>query len=337
MANVAKINNIAIASISKLTGRTLVSGDSINGQDIAATTVFKTLAYSGTGAGGNAVTGAGFQPDFGITKKRSAGQQFNLQDATRGTGVALASPTEAAQATGLTDYITSFDADGITLGANSAVNQAASTYQSFLWKKLAGYFDIVTYTGTGIAKTEAHALGVAPTVMLVKSLSAIGEWSLYDFNSDATAPEDYATTWGDGTGANLINDTAYWNGTAPTSSVFSVGTIAATNGLLTTYIAYLFAAVAGKSAFGTYTGNGNASGPVVSLSFTPTLVIIIKRIASGDNVTMIYGNTASVNLADIGAESATNFADLNASDFTIKSTSGSVNTNAAVYMYMAWA
>jgi len=303
----------------------------------AAVSAFNTLGYTGTGSGGNAVNGAGFQPDLAITKKRNASQQFNLQDATRGTSVALASPTNAAQATGLTDYITSFAADGIVLGANNAVNQSAATYQSFLWKKLAGFFDIVAYTGTGSAHTISHSLGVAPAVMLVKKLSAAEDYALYDFNEDASAPENYAITWAASTGANLMNDSTFWNGTQPTSSVFSVGTNASTNTNGATYIAYLFAGVAGKSQFGTYTGNGSASGPVVSLGFTPKLVIIIKRLASGDNITMIYGNTASVNLVDTGVEATNNFADLNASDFTIKSTSGSVNSNGAVYMYMAFA
>jgi len=61
--------------------------------------------------------------------------------------------------------------------------------------------------------------------------------------------------------------------TAATSTVFSIGTNAQTNAA-SSFVAYCFAAVAGYSAFGSYTGNGSADGPFVYLGFRPRWLMI---------------------------------------------------------------
>ena len=57
-----------------------------------------------------------------------------------------------------------------------------------------------------------------------------------------------------------INQCNAFNSTAPTSSVFSVGTNTGTNAKYRYYVAYCFAEKQGYSKFGSYTGNGNADG-----------------------------------------------------------------------------
>jgi hypothetical protein len=79
---------------------------------------------------------------------------------------------------------------------------------------------------------------------------------------------------------NSLNQAAaaatVWNSTAPTSSVFSVGTSTDVNATGGTYVAYCFAEIAGFSKFGSYTGNGLADGPFVFCGFRPRF-IMIKR------------------------------------------------------------
>ena len=64
-----------------------------------------------------------------------------------------------------------------------------------------------------------------------------------------------------------------WNSTLPTSTVFSVGTDNNVNGSISNYVAYCWAEIAGFSQFGSYTGNGNASGPFIYLGFRPKFVM----------------------------------------------------------------
>jgi hypothetical protein len=72
------------------------------------------------------------------------------------------------------------------------------------------------------------------------------------------------------TTAATADDNTYWNDTSPTSSVFSVGTNNATNASASTYVAYLFASLAGVSDIGSYTGNGTSVS--VTTGFQPRFI-----------------------------------------------------------------
>lgn len=85
------------------------------------------------------------------------------------------------------------------------------------------------------------------------------------------------------------SDNTRWNDTAPTTSVFSVGTDDAVNGDASTYLAFVFADVQGYSKFGGYVGNGNADGTFVYTGFKPAF-ILIKGIDEARNW-FIYDNT----------------------------------------------
>ena len=80
----------------------------------------------------------------------------------------------------------------------------------------------------------------------------------------------------------FTSDVNIWNNTAPTSSVFSVGTSADINASGGTYVAYCFAEIAGFSKFGSYTGNGSADGPFIYTGFRPKFVICKDYSNAGD-------------------------------------------------------
>jgi hypothetical protein len=112
-----------------------------------------TLAITNSGA---------MQPDLVWIKKRNGATDHNLTDAVRGTNKNLISNSTAAEDT--TARLTSFDSGGFTLaGAFDNTNLSGSTYVGWQWKEGATQgFDIVTYTGTGVAAdVSAHTLGVA--------------------------------------------------------------------------------------------------------------------------------------------------------------------------------
>jgi hypothetical protein len=147
-----------------------------------------------------------------------------------------------------------------------------------------------------------------------------------------------------------------FNGTNPTSSVFSVGTNSLTNGSTNTYVAYCWAEIAGFSKFGTYIGNGNADGPFVYLGFTPRFVMVKKtdssdqdwyiwdsaRSSSGGNNALdfkLYPNqTYAENGGAGGGEStSTNNIDAVSNGFKLRSGNAASNASGASFIYMSFA
>ena len=170
-----------------------------------------------------------------------------------------------------------------TIDLNTNFWGTASNVISWSWKRARGYFDVVAYTGNSVAgRTINHNLGVAPEMMWVKRRSDANNWTVYHKGLDATAPEDYGIYLDDT--AQRVDSVNFWNDTAPTSSVFTVGAASKTNADTATYIAYLFATVAGVSKVGSYTGNGNATGPTVDCGFTNgTKWVLLKRTSGLQN------------------------------------------------------
>ena len=63
------------------------------------------------------------------------------------------------------------------------------------------------------------------------------------------------------------DDSGYFNGTRPSSSVLTLGAYNSNNGSGDAMIAYAFHSVTGYSKFGTYTGSGSAGNPTVTTGF----------------------------------------------------------------------
>jgi hypothetical protein len=302
------------------------------------------VTWTGTGAT-RSITGVGFQPDLIWSKSRSNAETHKLVDSTRGATKALSSETTGDEVT--ESGITSFDADGFTIdgATDTGYNTNTYTYVGWLWKKgVTPGFDIVTYTGNGSARTISHSLGAVPHFMIVKARTTAGTdqgWAVYHRNN-TTAPEtDYLLL--NSTAATADLDTI-WNDTAPTSSVFSVGTNALVNTNNDTYLAYLWTEIPGFSRFGSYTGNGSTDGPFVWCGFRPKFVVIKRTDSTGD--WWVYDtvrNTinASVNkilfnsnaLEDTAGEDI----DIISNGFKVRTTAAGLNTSTATYIFAAFA
>jgi hypothetical protein len=143
------------------------------------------------------------------------------------------------------------------------------------------------------------------------------------------------------TGA-ATSSTAYFNGTTPTSNVFSIGTQTNINASGETYVAYCFAPITGYSAFGSYTGNGSADGPFVYCGFRPRWVMLKRTDSTSDwyiwdTSRDTYNVETNTLLADTsGAEtSATSIDDLS-NGFKCRSATV-VNASTGTYIYAAFA
>jgi hypothetical protein len=329
---------------------------------------FNTVLWTGD-ATTKDITGVGFQPDLVWAKKRSATGYHAWCDAVRGGTKNIFSNDSIAEETSATDWILSFASDGFGVNSAGNLNQSSATYVA--WNFLASNttasntdgsitstvsanttsgFSIVSYTGTGSNATVGHGLGVTPKMIIAKQRTGTENWPIYHVG--LSSPNNYLEL--NSTGAVLTNS-AVWNSTNPTSSVFSVGTNARTNNNTSTYIAYCFAEKKGFSKFGIYTGNGNADGTFIYTGFKPAFVIIKRTTGAegwniGDNKRNItYPSGANVNNAELQANlsnaetdrstrgGGTTQYDMLSNGFKLRGNNPEINKSPEPYIYMAFA
>jgi hypothetical protein len=231
--------------------------------------VFSTYLYTGNGSTQTITTGVDTGTKGGLiwVKKRSATDDHALFDSVRASGSILSSNlSDAATAGGTRLALTSTGFD-LQAGGGS-YNQNGFTYASWTFRKQPKFFDVVTYTGTGAAQNIAHNLGSVPGCVIVKRTDSTGDWWIWHRSATNTSgvPGEEGSNY---TFLQFDTDasartTVVWNGTNPTSTVFTVGGSSTASVSGATYVAYLFAHDAG--GFG-LTGTDN----VISCgSFTRT-------------------------------------------------------------------
>jgi hypothetical protein len=252
--------------------------------------VFSTWLYTGNNTGQTITNGIDLSTKGGMTllqcRSNDTGAAWNVYDTLRGVRNYLVSSSTAAQSTaGAGSGLTAFNANGFTLGTSwNTENFSPYTYASWTFRKQPKFFDVVTYTGTGSARTIAHSLGSVPGCIIVKRTDASATWTVYHRSLNGPDWSLFLNSTDAQSG-----DTGAWNSTAPTSSVFTVGTQARTNASGGTFVAYIFAHDAGGFGLtgtdnviscGSFTtdGSGNAN---VTLGYEPQWLMFKKSSAVG--------------------------------------------------------
>ena len=255
---------------------------------------FTAVLYTGTGSA-QSITGVGFKPDFVWIKQRNGTAWNSVFDSTRGAGKRIVTNSSNAENTDI-QRLSSFDADGFSLGSDGDVNGSGKTFVAWCWKanggttssntdgsitstvqaNTQGGFSVVTYNGSGNADTVGHGLGAAPKVVIIKRTNGGAGFNWINGGAGLSWTGNETLNFDNNGSTSTWN---YFNATAPTSTVFYLGTGAntgSTNDNAGTYIAYCFAEKAGYSKFDTYTGNGSTTGPIVNTGFEPAF-LMIKR------------------------------------------------------------
>ena len=210
--------------------------------------VYSTYLYTGNGSTQTITNGIDLSTNGGMvwTKSRSNAQNNWVFDTVRGGNSPLLTNTNGNVADNYSTYFS--PATNIVLGTTTGYSLAQTTggtntnnftYVGWTFRKQPKFFDIVTYTGNGSARTIAHNLGSVPACMIIKCTSLGYNWMVYHSSLGNTQYLNLNNPNPVDTDANL------WNSTTPTSTVFSVGASLPTNGSGETYIAYLFAHNAG--------------------------------------------------------------------------------------------
>tara|TARA_R100000655_G_scaffold48708_2_gene86186 strand:- start:1060 stop:3045 length:1986 start_codon:yes stop_codon:yes gene_type:complete len=264
--------------------------------------------------------------DTGVTTANAA---TRIVDRLRGPQYSLAHNTgsESGGSTVLFDYNNGWLAETGT----------TTNIRSWMWRRAPGFFDMVTYEGTGSARTIAHNLGAVPELMIAKSRTESQPWVTYDAANGATK---YARLESQNAVATY---SGIWNDTAPTSSVFSTGGDAYINKSGHSYIIYLFATVTGISKVGSYTGTGNNLNVDCGFSGGARFILIKRTNDSGDWYLydsargIVAGNDPYL-LLNSNAASVTNtdYIDPLSSGFTVTSSApAALNTSGGTYLFYA--
>ena len=344
--------------------------------------------YSGT-VSNVSFTGLQFQPDFIWAKTITAsGRGHRLFDSVRGINSGTSSYFEiatdsTADQDGISNTLTSINANGFSLGSNLYVNQNNETLVSWNWKaggaptatNIAGVgavptpdsvkingsnataaltgsiaaskisanteagFSIITYTGTGVAGTVDHLLGVAPDLVIIKLIDgniSTGSWIIGSSAlTDWTKILKFSSSSGEET-------QPYFNDTAPTNTVFSVNNNNFVNRATCTYVAYCFANLDGYQKIGTYLGNGLATGDPVTTGFEPAFLLYVARSSGSGSWGMVDNKRNTTNPREATLQPGSDTAQFNFGDFDFSSTGfqpadNNSDTNGAGTTYLYYA
>ena len=345
-------------------------------------TAFDAKTWTGNGNSTRTISDYSFDPDFVWIKNRTtAGWQHVLYDQIRGAGTSSATKSLSTDSTRAEHsgndtnhgYLSGFTSGGFNLvkgsqaggdyvnhnnweyvgwawdGASSTATNTDGGITSSVRANPSAGFSVVTYTGTGSNATVGHGLNAAPYFVVVKRRNSAGSWIVWHNAFGTASNTDYLYLNGiiakGQDGAN-----AFWNSTAPTSSVFSVGTGGSVNTSGATYVAYCFAPVSQYSSMGVYSGNGSDEGQFVYTGFRPRF-ILTKAYSSNSNNNNNWNiidtsrnpyNEASEVLSPNNTGSALDNShtgiDILSNGFKLKGdSSGQSNYNGWDYLYVAFA
>jgi hypothetical protein len=308
----------------------------------SGTSVYYGETYTGN-ATARSFTAPGFPPDLFVSGSRSAVADGSIWgDRLRGADRTLYSAYTQAEST-LAQVITAFGQNGASIGTDSSINGNTNTYVGWNFRRAPGFFDVVCYTGTGSSPmAQPHNLSVAPELMIfkVRNSASYGWWTM--------VPGLISDGYG-GTGYLQIQSTAAYTATGWTSPIATSSNITipsnhpAVNASGSTYVAYLFATVAGVSKVGSYTGSGTTKQ--IDCGFTGgARFVLIKRTDSTGGWYVydtargiVSGNDSYLLLNSTAAEvTNTDYVDTYSAGFELSSTApAGLNANGGTYIFLA--
>jgi hypothetical protein len=327
--------------MSKLAKTLQAAAGNAGGDKLYVDDVFSTYLYTGTGSAITITNGIDLAGEGGMVwnKCRTSATNHAMSDTERGIPSTL-KPNKTQGESTSTGYFTSFNSDGWSMGGNTETNLANEQFASWTWRKSPKYFDIVTYTGNGVARTIAHSLGSVPGMIIVKSTTYGLGWPVYHRSLGQYTNTLYLD-------ATSSAGASKWNEQLPTDSAFPISANDYVNKAGETYVAYLWAHDAGGFgddgeqnviSCGSFTCDAVGSA-TVSLGYEPQFVIMKKADGgaqdwitldvlrgwsqTSDNYLRPNSSAAEVASSGLGFPTATGF------------TEAGLGSSGSTYIYMA--
>ena len=306
----------------------------------SGTEVFTPNSYSGNSTADRTLVSSNSPVDLGIVKKFNGNGDWLWSDRLRGAGQTLYSNyTQAESVANPPVYITGFDLeDGMEVGSHLAVNASGNNYISYMFTRAAGFFDVVAYTGNSTGNTAiTHNLGVVPEIIITKPRNGADNWAFWHKDFTQSQVTLLHNTLG------VVTNSNYWGSSTPTATNFYVQTDGATNYSGYTYIAYLFATVAGVSKVGSYTGTGSDINVDCGFTSGARFILIKRTDSTGDWYTydsergIVAGNDPYVLInSQSGEVTSTDYIDPLSSGFTVTSSApAALNASGGTYIFLA--
>ena len=308
----------------------------------AGTEVFDINTRSGTGAAITTPIATGFPVDFLYFKQTAEGSNYW---GTRLTGQGYmytnSNSAEVNNSTTHPVYGMQGQQDGYTIGdGNNDWNGSSKTYIDYAFKRATGFMDVVAYTGNFTnGRAITHNLGVAPELIITKRRSASDSWLV---GANFTGSDyDYLNLHT--TSAANNNAYAFRYKSQPTATSYTVDQDNSINGNNETYVAYMFASLAGVSKVGSYTGTGSDLNVDCGFASGARFVLIKRTDDSGgwylfDSARGIIAGNDPYNLLNNSTDSVTNtdYIDpLNAGFTVTSSASSTINVSSGEYIFLA--
>lgn len=249
------------------------------------TQVFMPTVYTGTNVD-NRLVNTTIAPDMVMVRQRNTttvagmvvgsrllGQPY-LRTGTAATEVSDPDSLDQ-QLVSAVEYGTAFSAmNGFWVGNDAAAllnqNTTANNHVALAFKRAPGFFDVVTYTGDdNTVRGITHKLGVAPQLLLCKSMSSTEDWfAQFQIETSTLTLRLNLNSAVLHTGSSHLTASSFlaWNNSS----------LLQNNALNQSYVAYLFASLPGVSKVGSYTGNGTSQ--TIDCGFTTgARFVLIKR------------------------------------------------------------
>jgi len=307
-----------------------------------------TLTASGTtqAVSGGPAGEAGGEGGLVWIKDRLTTRDHMLNDTERGADKSLSTNRTG---TAFLNYgaVTSFNSNGFSIGAESAVNASGTDLTSWTFRKAPKFFDVVEFTA-GASGTDSiinHNLGCDVGFVITKAVSTGSQW--YCFH------RDFDLANGEFIQLNSTAGSSSYDSVSFTSTQVNLGQFWTVNNSGETIIAYLFAHNDGDGEFGpdgdadiikcgSYTGTGSA-GNFIDLGFEPQWLLVkatnsnqnwevfdnMRGTPTGGNSAELFPNTSS---AERSAFEIFNFTP---TGFETVTTLDETNTSGYNYIYIA--
>ena len=250
--------------------------------------VFSTYLFNGTGSALTIANGIDLAGEGGLVwiKDRDNGAKGHaLFDTERGGAYKLQSQATGAQ-TNYNNIV--FNSNGFTNDTVSDNNGSGTKFTSWTFRKAPGFFDVVTYTGSGTAdRAIAHNLGSVPGMVIVKRTNGANNYFTYHRSLASPLTKWLSLNRTDGEQQANVG-TNMWG--SMTSTHIGVRDYFGLNAVGGTFVAYIFAhddqsfGTGGDESIikcGSYSGNDNAPH-TIDVGFEPQFVMI-KNIDNGAN------------------------------------------------------
>jgi len=235
------------------------------------------------------------------------------------------------------------DGTGYASAALAGMNTGSLTPTKSSVNTVSGLSIVTLNSGGSTADvTVSHGLGVKPAFVLFKKLnSEAGGWFVWH---QSFPTESYYLYLQDTYDFSQLTQSgnAWGNQSFDANNIsFRAGWTIETNRDL---VIYSFAEIAKYSKMGSYTGNGNATGPIVSTGFEPAWIIIKAIDSTGESWIMFDAarNTSNPRNCQLRADTAgsqscnTDQLDFNANNFQIKTSWDGMNKSGTTYIYMTF-